>query len=80
MGAICGRGYGTIKREGKTHLAHRYVYIQLKGEIPEGMQLDHLCNFKDCVNPEHVKIATCRENVSRYFNERMRPNASRKIK
>jgi hypothetical protein len=32
-------------------LAHRLVYEELVGEIPPGLDLDHLCLVKLCVNP-----------------------------
>ena len=42
--------------------AHRVAYEHLVGQIPEGMQLDHLCRNRICVNPEHLEPVTASEN------------------
>jgi hypothetical protein len=46
-------------------LAHRLMYELHKGPIPEGLQLDHLCRVRACVNPEHLEPVTNRENLMR---------------
>ena len=45
--------------------AHRVVYELLKGEIPAGLQLDHLCRCRFCVNPDHLEPVTPSENANR---------------
>lgn len=57
-----GRGYATHLRTDK---AHRLVYILIKGEIPPGLQLDHLCRVRHCVNPDHLEPVTARTNSLR---------------
>jgi hypothetical protein len=44
---------------------HRTIYEKLVGEIPKGLELDHLCRVKACVNPDHLDPVTHRENVRR---------------
>lgn len=56
-------GYGQIVRGGRHYRAHRYIYELLVGDIPTGMQLDHLCRQRSCVNPDHLRLVTNRENV-----------------
>lgn len=64
--SISGWGYGQIKTpSGKRVMAHRVMYEQLVGAIPEGLVLDHLCNNTLCINPHHCKPVTQRENVLR---------------
>ena len=62
-------GYGTFSYRvaGKRvyHYAHRYGYEALVGPIPPGLDLDHLCRRRDCVNPDHLEPVTRRENLSR---------------
>lgn len=67
QGCTNASGYGTIRRNQKTQLAHRYFYINLKGVIPEGLQLDHLCRVRNCVNPEHLEPVTKAENQRRGY-------------
>lgn len=63
------KGYGMcsieIDGEGRQRGAHRVVYQLLRGPIPEGLHLDHLCFVKHCVNPEHVEPVTPAENKRR---------------
>lgn len=48
--------------------AHRLAYEGLVGPIPEGLQIDHLCRVRNCVNPEHLEPVTSRENTMRGDN------------
>ncbi len=58
-------GYGVAHNNGTSTSAHRYVY-ELSGYIiPDGMELDHLCRNKQCVNPAHLEPVTHSENVKR---------------
>lgn len=64
-------GYGLIsigqREPGKGHMrgAHRVSYELTSGEIPEGLELDHLCRNPSCVNPAHLEAVTHRENMLR---------------
>ena len=58
-------GYGVLYVGDKQIRAHRYFYEHLRGQIPEGFVIDHLCKVRCCVNPDHMEIVTFRENVLR---------------
>lgn len=48
-------GYGVFQTEGhRTRLAHRWAYEHMIGDIPPGLELDHLCSVRRCVRPDHL--------------------------
>lgn len=55
-------GYGQIRTKGKMRTAHRVAWELAHGEIPPGMQVDHACHVRACVNVAHLRLATRREN------------------
>ena len=62
-GAITSTGYGKIKVQYKTKLAHRHSYELLVGPIDTGLFILHSCDNKLCVNPEHLRQGTQSENI-----------------
>jgi hypothetical protein len=55
-------GYGSFFIEKKSHVAHRVSYEMFFGPIPEGMEIDHTCHSRGCVNPGHLRLATHKQN------------------
>lgn len=69
------RGYGLLSFRGRTTLAHRAAFQSFRGPIPEGMELDHLCRVRCCVNPDHLEPVTRLTNVRRGIRpQQMRDN------
>ncbi len=61
-------GYGTFSDKAKQsapNKAHRWAWEELIGPIPPGLQLDHLCRVRRCVNPDHLEPVTNIENQRR---------------
>lgn len=56
-----GREYGRVL----TAYVHRFSYELHKGPIPNGMEIDHTCCNRACVNPAHLELVSGRENKVR---------------
>jgi len=59
------QGYGYISIGLKLQRVHRVTYRHYVGEIPEGLELDHLCGNRWCCNPKHLEAVTHGENIRR---------------
>ena len=66
-GFVSPSGYGIFRERyrGKGTGAHRYAFEATRGPIPNGLNLDHLCRVRSCVNPDHLEPVTHQENVRR---------------
>lgn len=62
-----GAGYGHFHSGERQVKAHRFAYELLVGPIPEGLELDHLCRVRKCVNPAHLEPVTHAENIRRGY-------------
>ncbi len=65
-GSEMTKGYGRFIADGRKAVrAHRWAYKHWRGPIPAGLQIDHLCRNRLCVNPYHMETVTNRVNVLR---------------
>lgn len=71
--------YPRFTVDGRSWLAHRWIYIQRVGPIPEGLELDHLCRHPWCVNPDHLEPVTHQENMRRAVEARRREASERQV-
>ena len=58
-------GYGRLHYKGIFTGAHRVAYEEVFGQIPTGMEPDHLCRNRGCPNPNHLEPVTTRVNIMR---------------
>ena len=62
--------YGKIRSGERTTVAHVVAYEQFVGRVPNGLQLDHLCRVRRCINPEHLEPVTGSVNIQRGYDAR----------
>lgn len=62
-GALISTGYGIIKMPEGLKLAHRVAWEDVNGPIPEGLVVHHVCENRQRINPEHLRVVTHRENL-----------------
>ena len=65
-GRVGRKGYGQFGNgRSRSTLVHKIAYEAIRGPVPDGLELDHLCRNRRCVNPDHLEPVTHRENVLR---------------
>jgi hypothetical protein len=64
-GSLDGKGYGQFSIDNLNFVAHRVSFVLAGRTVPVGLELDHLCRVRRCVNPAHLEPVTHRENVRR---------------
>lgn len=65
IGGTNSTGYGCFRIGRSKKSAHVVSYEHFVGPKPEGLELDHLCRVRNCVNPEHLEPVTHAENIRR---------------
>jgi hypothetical protein len=58
-------GYGRWVVDGREWKAHRLAYTLYRGEIADGLEIDHLCRNRCCCNPDHLEVVTHTVNIRR---------------
>lgn len=64
-GRIVFGGYGSMRVDGRERKTHVIAWEMVNGPVPAGLQLDHLCRNRACMEPTHLEAVTGRENTLR---------------
>lgn len=64
-GTVSRSGYGSFSIRNRDGRSHRFTYELFIGPLPSGLEIDHLCKVRNCVNPEHLEAVSHRENLLR---------------
>lgn len=62
--------YGQMSLRNIVFKAHRIAYVWFVGDVPAGLELDHLCGHKWCANPTHLEAVTRADNAYRGWLKR----------
>lgn len=60
-------GYGVVNHKGEGRLAHSVAWELLRGPIPTGQRLGHMCPNKACCNPDHLSLGKRRRGPVQTF-------------
>ena len=74
QGGRTAGGYGRITRDGKRGYLHRWVWEQVNGPIPPGMQVLHRCDNPPCFRYDHLFLGTQADNMHDMFSKGRRPS------
>jgi hypothetical protein len=77
IGSVNHGGYGVFGARGRRNSnAHYWSYVFYVGEVPPGLEIDHVCHNRRCVNPAHLRAVTRHENLCSRANTQVDPKFS----
>lgn len=68
VSTLQANGYAAVYTPGPPEarlMAHRVVFEHFRGAITDGLEIDHLCQRRNCINPAHLEPVTHAENLRR---------------
>ena len=78
FGSVAGnfndQGYIVVQIDGKKHRVHRLIWIYHNGDIPNGLQIDHINNIRNDNRVENLRLATDTQN--KYNRSKLKNNTS----
>ena len=64
-GSLDSGGYAQRNVGGELLRVHKVLWEDKHGRVPDGLELDHLCCRRSCVNPDHLEAVTHKQNCRR---------------
>lgn len=68
-GRLSPAGYPRAMFSGRRQMVYRWAYEQVYGPVPQGLECDHACRNRKCVNPGHINAVTRSENMRNIIPE-----------
>ncbi len=65
---------GEFKQKGQLHYLHRLVYEHFVGEIPQGLEIDHIDENPQNNNVNNLQVITRRENINKHWYPNRKTN------
>lgn len=78
--SLTDTGYGWDHIDGVKMPSHRAAWLRERGPVPEGLELDHLCRIRACVNVDHLEPVTHTENMRRGRQAKLTPALAAEIR
>lgn len=69
QGSITSNGYGKFNFQSKPYLAHRFSFAYFVQKPSNTLVIDHICENRNCVNPNHLRELTINENALRNYRK-----------
>ncbi len=79
-GEVTRLGYIRLWNGGKRILAHRAYYEFVHGKVPDGYELDHICNNRSCCRVSHLRVVTHTQNMRRSSATKLTMDQVKKIR
>jgi len=63
VGTLWASGYGRVTFQNREWQVHRLMYFLCYGPIPPRMEIQHTCDWRDCLAIDHLELGTHAENM-----------------
>lgn len=61
--SVQANGYSRIRHDGKVATGHKLMYLMKRGELPDGHEVGHTCDTRNCIRLGHLRPITHADNM-----------------